>query len=132
MSLFIDTSALYAVLVRTETDHSAVTKAFGEAAERGRRLLTTSYVLVESAALLQHHIGLEPVRDLDGRLVPLLDVIWVSADLHRRAVERLFRTHRRQVSLVDAVSFTVMDAEGITEVLALDTEFASEGFRPVP
>jgi predicted nucleic acid-binding protein len=132
MSLFVDTSALYAILVRTESDHRAVTRAFRDAAERGRRLLTTSYVLVETMALLQHRIGLDPVRDLDGRIIPILDVVWVGPDLHRRGVERLFRANRRQVSLVDAISFTTMDAEGVTDVLGLDSDFASEGFRLVP
>jgi predicted nucleic acid-binding protein len=130
--LFIDTSGIYAVLVRTESSHRAVTEAFREAAERGRRLVTTNYVLVESAALLQHRIGLEPVRDLDARIVPALDVVWVTAELHRRASERLFRLNRRQVSLVDAVSFAVMEAEAVTEVLGLDEDFESQGFRLVP
>lgn len=132
MSLFIDSSALYALLVRSETEHRAVTDAFRAAAEGGRRLLTTNYVLVETTALLQHRIGLDPVRDLDGRISPLLDIIWVNADLHRRAVERLFRMNRRHVSLVDAVSFTAMEAEGAREVLALDADFASEGFSLIP
>lgn len=132
MSLFVDTSGLYAVLVRTEADHVAVTEAFREAAERGRRLLTTNYVLIESAALLQARIGLDPVRDLDSRVVPLLDVIWVTAELHRRGVERLFRMNRRHVSLVDAVSFVTMEAEAVTEALAVDSDFSAEGFRLVP
>lgn len=132
MSLFIDSSALYALLVRSETEHRAVTDAFRAAAEGGRRLLTTNYVLVETTALLQHRIGLDPVRDLDGRISPLLDIIWVNADLHRRAVERLFRMNRRHVSLVDAVSFTAMEAEGASGVLALDADFASEGFSLIP
>lgn len=40
--------------------------------------------------------------------------------------------NRRQVSLVDAVSFTAMDAEGISEALGLDIDFVSEGFRLIP
>ncbi|MDQ3426960.1 MAG: PIN domain-containing protein, partial [Gemmatimonadota bacterium] len=115
MSCFVDTSALYAFLVRSDADHEPVTAAFRAAAESGRRMLTTNYVLVEAAALLQHRIGLDPVRDLDGRITPLLDVVCVTGELHRRAVARLFRMDRRHVSLVDAVSFTVMEAEGITE-----------------
>jgi predicted nucleic acid-binding protein len=132
VSCFIDTSAFYAFLIRSDTDHAAVTAAFRAAAESGRRLVTTNYVLVETAALLQHRIGLEPVRDLDRRLTPLLDVVWVSGDLHRRALERLFRMDRRHVSLVDAVSFTVMEAEGVRDVLGLDADFATEGFRLIP
>ncbi len=132
MSLFVDTSALYAFLVRSEADHGAVAGALRAAAESGRRLVTTNYVLLETAALLQHRIGLDPVRDLDSKLVPVLDVVWVSADLHRRALARLFRMNRRHVSLMDAASFTVMEAEGVTEVLALDADFTAEGFRLIP
>jgi predicted nucleic acid-binding protein len=36
------------------------------------------------------------------------------------------------VSLVDAVSFAVMEAEAVTEVLGLDEDFESQGFRLVP
>jgi predicted nucleic acid-binding protein len=132
LSCFVDTSALYAFLVRSDADHQAVTAAFRAVAESGRRMVTTNYVLVETAALLQHRIGLDPVRDLDARLTPLFDVVWVSGDLHRRAVARLFRMDRRHVSLVDAVSFSVMEAEGVTEVLALNADFAREGFRLIP
>ena len=132
MSCFVDTSALYAVLVRSDADHDAVAGAFRAVAESGRRMVTTNYVLVETAALLQHRIGLDPVRDLDGRLAPVLDVVWVSAELHRRAVARLFRMDRRHVSLVDAVSFAVMEGEGVTEVLGVDAVFAKEGFRLIP
>ena len=132
MSLFVDTSGLYAVLVRSEQQHAPVTEAFRTAAESGRRLYTSNYVLVETAALLQHRIGLEPVRDLDARIVPVLEVRWVDEALHRRGVERLFRTDKRGVSLVDAVSFTLLEDEGGKDVLGLDADFVAEGFRLVP
>ena len=132
MSLFVDTSGLYALLVRTERDHRAVLDAFRTAAERGRRMVTTNYVLIETSALLQHRIGLAPVRDLEERIVPLVTVHWVSSELHLRAFERLIRTDKRKVSLVDVVSFVVMDTEGLTDVLGLDPDFATEGFRLVP
>ena len=132
MSLFVDTSGFYALLVRTERDHGVVLEAFRAAAERGRRMVTTNYVMVETSALLQHRIGLAPVRDLEERILPLVTVQWVSSELHRRAIERLFRTDKRKVSLVDVVSFVVMDVEGLTDVLGLDPEFTAEGFRLLP
>jgi predicted nucleic acid-binding protein len=132
LSLFVDTSGFYALLVRTERDHGAMLEAFRVAAERGRRMVTTNYVIVETSALLQHRIGLAPVRDLEERILPLVTVQWVSSELHRRAVERLFRTDQRKVSLVDVVSFVVMDAEGLTDVIGLDPDFTAEGFRLLP
>ena len=132
MSLFLDTSGFYALLVETEADHRSVKRAFGQAAEAGERLLTTNYVVIETAALLQHRIGLAPVRDLDAKIFPLVELVVVDAGLHRKGLERLFRIDRRRVSLVDAVSFEAMEAEGFTDVLGLDSDFATEGFRLRP
>lgn len=131
-SIFVDTSAFYALLVGSEMDHAAVSAAFARVLRQGRPLLTSSYVLVETTALLQHRIGFEPVRDLDSHVVPLLEVRWIDRELHRKGVERLFRTDRRRVSLVDAVSFVCMEVDGVHDVLSLDSDFAAEGFRLIP
>lgn len=132
MSLFVDTSALYALLVRTEDGHAEVGAAFRGFLEGGRPLVTSNYVLLETVALLQYRIGLAPVHDLEHALVPLLTCRWVDESLHRRGMERLFRTDRRRLSLVDCTSFVLMDAEGIDEALALDRNFAAAGFRVIP
>jgi predicted nucleic acid-binding protein len=132
VSVFVDTSALYALLVRTEAGHAEVSAAFGELLADGRPLVTTNYVLLESVALLQYRLGLEPVRDLEASLVPLMTQRWIGESLHRRAVERLLRTDRKKLSLVDCTSFVVMEDEGIREALALDHDFVSEGFSLIP
>ncbi len=132
MSVFVDTSALYAILVRTEEDHERVVEAFSGLLQANRRLVSTNYVLVETCALLQRRFGLAAVRDFDHRLVPLLTVQWVDEGLHRRGLERLFSTDRRGLSLVDCVSFVVMQAKGLDEALALDQDFEDQGFRVIP
>jgi predicted nucleic acid-binding protein len=132
MSVFVDTSALYALLVKTEDGHKEVSEAFCDLAESGRRLVTSNYVLLETTALLQHHFGLEAVRDLEEAIVPLLDILWISEAQHRRALEGLFRRDRRSVSLVDCASFHLMDMEGIRDALSLDSDFSREGFRLLP
>ncbi len=118
------------LLVRSEEGYSEVAETLSRLVETGRMLATTSYVLVETA--LQHRFGLAAVRDLDTRVVPVLRVHWVGEDLHRRAVERLFKTDRRRLSLVDCASLVVMDAEGIQEALALDRDFEEQGYRLIP
>jgi predicted nucleic acid-binding protein len=132
MSVFVDTSALFALLVRSESRHAQVMEVFRAAIERADPLFATSYVLVETAALLQHRIGLAAVRDLERGVVPLLAVEWVSRALHRRAVARLLREDRRRVSLVDCASFEFMRQKGLTRALTLDRHFAEAGFEAVP
>lgn len=132
MSLFVDTSALYPLLVRSEGHHEEVAEVFRSALDTGRRLVTTSYVMLETIALLQSRIGLAPVADLDSRIMPLFHVHWVDGALHRRAMELLLRRDRRRFSLVDTVSFLVMESEGVREAMALDRDFEERGFRLVP
>lgn len=100
--------------------------------DAGRMLHTTSYVVVETAALLQHRFGLDAVRDLTDSMLPLVHVVWVSEGLHRRGVERLFREDRRRLSLVDCVSFEYMRPEGLRDALTLDRDFETAGFRVMP
>ncbi len=132
MSVFVDTSALYALLVETEEDHRAVVRSFEQLLRKGRSLFTTNHVVVESAALLQHRFGLAPVRDLVDRLLPVVTVRWVTETLHRRGLARLVARDRRQLSLVDCVSFEFMEEEGIQQALALDRDFEDEGFDTLP
>ena len=132
MSVFADTSALYALLVATEESHEAVRGAFERLVARRRPLHSTSYVLVETVALLQHRIGLKPVRDFIESFVPLMEIEYVDAELHRKGVERLLRESRRRLSLVDCVSLEFMRERELSDALALDPHFANAGFRLLP
>ena len=132
MSAFADTSAIYALLVRTERSHSETASAFGDLLDSRRPLVSSNYVLLESTALLQRRIGLQAVHDLVSRIVPLLTIHWIDESTHRQASERLSRTDRRSLSLVDCTSFVIMDAEGIEDALALDRDYEVEGYRCLP
>ena len=132
MSVFVDTSAFYALMVRSETAHDAVRKAFARALDSGRVMWTTSFVLVETMALLQHRIGLDAARDLDEELLPAVRVSWVDEELYRAGTERLWREDRRDVSLVDCISFEFMKREGLTTALAIDQDFREAGFDVLP
>ncbi len=132
MSVFVDTSAIYALLVRTERGHAETATAFERLLEAPRSLISSNYVIVETTALLQRRIGLHAVHDLQSHIAPLLTIRWISETVHRRAAERLLRTDKRGISLVDCSSFTIMDAEGIEEALALDRDFEREGYRVLP
>ncbi len=129
MSVFADTSSLYAALVRSEERHRDCVVLFRKLIEGGRLIRTTNYVVLETLVLLQHRIGIDPVRDFDQRILPLIAVHWVSNDLHRRGVRRLLRENKRILSLTDCVSFEFMESEGMRDAFSLDRHFADAGFR---
>jgi predicted nucleic acid-binding protein len=126
--MFIDTSALYALADRGDANHLRAVSLFRDALESDARFVTHSYVLVEAMALLQHRLGLEAALALadDSKA---FDVEWVGRALHDEGTAWLRRTKRRQVSLVDAVSFAVMRSRRIDVAFAFDPHFAQEGFR---
>ena len=132
MSVFVDTSAFYALLVRNDDAHAAVRAALAQILGERQLLSTTSFVIVETMALLQHRIGLSAARDFDDEVLPVVRVRWVDEALYRLGTDRLWREDRRQLSLVDAVSFEFMRTEGISSALAVDPHFAAAGFRVLP
>lgn len=132
MSVFADTSALYALMVATEEAHATVRRAFAELLEADRAIWTTSFTLVETMALLQHRIGLDAARDFDDEILSVLKVEWVDEELYRRAIARLWREDRRHLSLVDCVSIEFMERRELTTALAIDPHFREAGFTLIP
>jgi len=129
--VFVDTSAILALLEATDEAHPAAKLAFARLTAREAVLLTTSYVLVETYALLGRRLGIEAVRGFREQFAPLLEVIWVDQDLHNRALDTLLQRGSRQLSLVDVTSFLVIGEQQIEEVFAFDRHFEHEGFRQV-
>jgi predicted nucleic acid-binding protein len=132
VSVFVDTSAFYALLVRTDESHDVVRAAFAKLLDDQRPLWTTSFVIVETMALLQHRVGLAAAKDFDEDVLPVVRVHWVDEHLYRLGADRLWREDRRHLSLVDSVSFEFMRIEGIATAFAVDPHFAEAGFKTVP
>jgi predicted nucleic acid-binding protein len=131
-AVFADTSALYAVLDADDANHPAAAAQWRRLLQGHLPLSTTSYVLVETAALVQHRLGLEALSVLDQDIVPILHVEWVGQALHAAAMSSVLTVRRRDLSLVDCVSFAAMRERGLSTVFAFDAHFAQQGFRCVP
>jgi predicted nucleic acid-binding protein len=65
MTLFVDTSAIFALLVRDDAMHVHAKQEFARLADQSAHLTTSSYVLVESTALLQRRVGLQRLQHED-------------------------------------------------------------------
>ncbi len=125
--VFVDTSGFYAFLDRTDPFHDKAKNLFVRARDEKWRLLTTSYVVHESWALIQARLGWEAVEDWLGSLVPLCEVEWVDETLHRLGSARARQAKERRLSLTDCVSFEVMSASGCSEAIADDEHFRKSG-----
>ena len=129
--VFVDTSAILALLVEGDRAHRAAVDAFDILSKRAASLVTTSYVLVETYALVSRRLGLQAMASFREEFAPLLEVIWVAAPLHERGLDELSLRNSPSLSLVDVVSFLVAREQEIDEVFAFDRHFEHEGFRLV-
>lgn len=127
--LFVDTSAVLAFLTGDDLNHPAAKAAFERLDEEGAGLVTSSYVLVELYALVGRRLGLEAAKELRDTFEPLLEVIWVDAGLHARGLELWLARDRRQLSLVDCVSFLTVREELLDGAVAFDAHFQQEGIK---
>jgi predicted nucleic acid-binding protein len=130
--VFVDTSAIYAVLDRSDEMHPRAVEGWQELS-RGIELgelagWCHNGIVIEVAALIQRRLGMQALRALHDRLLPILSVHWIDRDLHARAVSALLAADRRDVSLVDWTSFETMRELDIDRVFSFDDDFVTQGF----
>ena len=130
-AVFGDTSAFIALLNAADENHHRAERAFATLRTRKAPILSTSYVLVETYALVGRRLGLDATRSFRTDFVPLIDVMWVDEWLHNAGLDLLLDRRKRLLSLVDAVSFVAMRQGNVDEAFAFDPHFEQEGFSIV-
>lgn len=129
--VFVDTSAVLALLISTDEVHQRAQRAFARLREGDASLITTSYVLLETYALLWRRVGPEAVAAFRDEFLPLLEVVWVDQALHERSLDALVSDGRSAFSLVDACSMIVAAEQRVDAVFAFDRHFNQAGFELV-
>ncbi len=127
MSIFLDTSVLYALVDRADRSHGRAR----EVLERERRLITTDHILVESWLLVRRRLGREIAErlwaTLRGGAASVeqvgpgdLEVAWTIGEAFPD----------QDFSIVDRTSFAVMQRLGVHRVATFDSDFAVFRFGP--
>jgi predicted nucleic acid-binding protein len=129
VTVFVDTSALLAILDADDVHHVRARSDWGRLLEGPQRRFTSNYVLVETYALVRSRLGMPALHALVEDLIPVLDVLWLDAELHEQASAALLAAGRRRLSLVDCASFVLMRRHGIQRAFAFDRHFAEQGFE---
>ena len=126
MKVFVDTSALFAVLDERDPNHVAAGATWHALLDEAG-LVTHNYVHLEAEALVRRWLGRDAAAVLIDVLLPALTTVWVDEPMHRAAVEA-WRVGGG-TSLVDHVSFAVMRNAGMDVAFAFDADFERHGFR---
>jgi predicted nucleic acid-binding protein len=128
MNIFVDTSAFYALADTSDTYHESA-KAYYSAALKEQRFFTSSFVLVETWLLIRNRLGYHVAQrffeTIRRGIVTLVDVSVPDLD---RAWAILNEYADQEFSIVDAVSFTVMERLGISTAFVFDAHFRAYRF----
>jgi predicted nucleic acid-binding protein len=127
MSLFVDTSILYAAADSTDSDNARAKTIL----KSGEPLVITDHILVETWMLLSRRLGRGVAERFWGKLRdgPVAIENVGPADLEAAwQIEQAWPD--QDFSIVDCTSFAVMRRLGIDRVASLDNHFAVFRFGP--
>jgi hypothetical protein len=128
---FVDTGAWFAYTNRRDPDHRGVKRAF---ADLDGRLVTSSYVFDETVTLCRYRLGHKFAVSVGRALLDpdVVDLVRITTDDERRAWELFESRADQEYSFTDCTSFALMRRLGIDTALAVDSDFAREGFVTIP
>jgi len=128
LKIFVDTSAFYALLDRSDRHHKEASTIWPALLNNNINLVTSNYVVSETIALLQKKIGFEAASLWYKDILGVLEIWWVNEDTHQRAYEIWLNLGRMRFSLVDCVSFVTMHHHQIEKAFCFKPHFTAQGF----
>jgi predicted nucleic acid-binding protein len=129
--ILIDTSAFYALVSARDEFHERAVSTFEYLIDREQKLITTSYALVETVALIQRRLGFSTLKGLLDSMKALLETYWVGVDLHTAAWNEVEKSGGIGPSLVDWT--IILSAKRLGgQVFAFDSDFAAQNLTVIP
>ncbi len=132
--VFVDSGAWIALSDARDKVHAAAKGQFRLLVEERASLVTTNLVIAEVYSIIRRTGGYDPAMRFlrSTRESVRLKVIFPERSLEDQAGEILRKYKDQDFSLVDAVSFAVMQDLEIEEAFAFDRHFTIAGFRLIP
>jgi predicted nucleic acid-binding protein len=128
-SIFIDTSAFYALMDRSDSNHEKARNLWLSLLDEESHLKTTNYIIIETLALLQSRLGFEAPYLYSSNILGLVDILWINEPRHNLAFELWLSLDRKKLSFVDCISFITMRHYRLENVFGFDRHFEEQGFK---
>jgi predicted nucleic acid-binding protein len=133
-TLFVDTGGWLGVLDPKDKYHAQAADFFRQALSAYDYLVTTNLVIAETYINIHRSsshkkaVAFLDLIEKSGRI----QCVWSDDELEMSAREVLRLYHDQDFSYTDAVSFAVMQRDGIRDVFAFDRHFRTMGFIVLP
>jgi predicted nucleic acid-binding protein len=108
--VLVDSDAFVSLLIQKDAHHAETSRLFSELAKKKIRLVTSSFVIAETATVLSHKIGQETARAfLEGVISEgAFPVIHVSESLQSQATAVFKAQESKGTSMTDCVNVALM------------------------
>lgn len=127
MTVFVDTSAFYALLDADDANHADAARRLRSL--RSDDLVSHTFVVVETLALIGRRLPWAATRAFVDVFLPLVDVQAVTIGLYEAALAAYLEASSPRVSFVDETSFLFMRMTDIGRAFAYDHDFEARGFE---
>ena len=130
MSILVDTGAWYAVADSSDRHHETARRFYAEHAGH-TPLETTDLILAETWTLLSSHLGRQAALTFWETLRETRTPILTAEQTDLEAAWRITQAYPDQsFSLVDCVTFAIMERFGIAEAFSFDSHFLVYRYGP--
>lgn len=132
--VFIDTGVFVAARRSEEREHGAARAVLADLVENGATLFTTNHVFAETYTTLLARAGREAAIawGRSFRAGSTVEPVHSDEALEEAAWQILDSHEDKEWSYVDAVSFALLEREGVEEAASFDRHFAQRGLRVLP
>ena len=136
-SVLVDTGAWIALLSRRDQHAAAAAERYGNLSSEGARLITTNYIVDETATRLRYGAGLDAAlayrRMLDDSVTARrLRITWIDEPIEREAWRVLEQYRDVPLSLTDATTAVAARRTRIEEIFGFDRDFEALGLLVLP
>lgn len=132
MSTYVDTSAFMSLANSEDDRHESAVRTWNQLVDGREMIITSNYVVLETIALLHSRYGTPAVRRFTEDVLSVIMIEWVDVQIHTGALSAVLASSGKQSpSLVDCVSFEIIDRSRIDSVFVYDRHFQDRGFSLV-
>jgi hypothetical protein len=134
MSLFVDSSAWYALSDYDDKHHDSASIFLSQVLRSNNRLITSNLIIGETYTLLRARLGYREAWEFLARVGASLriEIIFINEIIESKAYNLLKRFRDQGFSYVDGTSFVLMQERKLIEAFAYDKHFLSAGFTMLP
>lgn len=122
-SIFVDTSALFALINRSDVDHERAKCYLSSLSQDNATLIISNFILSETYTLILYKIGRTPALNAVNGILKTCELERISEEDEQQAWRIINDFDDKDFSYVDVTTFAVMTRLGLTKAFSFDEHF---------